>query len=707
MEVSSTAHRRHPPQKGHTVENTADTERNSGERAEALENLRKTAELCVRPYAPLPGPDAPENELADACIRTAGEAAAAYYSGAAFMPDFAFDAFQSALAAYCAAAGINTEGLSGIGTVGAPVKGASSAHAVPALSLGKTKSREELKKWLGGRTGCLSWKLDGMTLVVTYRGGKLFSCVTRGDGFAGTDVTEKASHFAGIPASVPVGSLTVRGEALVPRGIFSEINASLPAGTEPFSNERSLIAGTLNGGTACPPEKCVFRAFTAVQSGGSLPDSYSARLDLLGTYGFMPVEHRTVRAEDIDAETERFSGETASYGFATDGLVLFYDDAVYGESLGNTSQHPRGGIAFKWQDEVTETEVLGVRWTVGRTGAVTPAVIFRTVVIGGSEISKASVHNPAVLSGLRIGKGDTVGVYRANMIIPQIAYCVQRTGTLSGHPSVCPSCGRPLKYTENGHTASLFCTNPECPARSGAVYSAFCARDALEIKGLAGTQILKLISAGVLKHPEDLLKLGQMKESVAAVPGFGAKTAENLAAAAENARRNVRFPRFLTALCIPAVGRRTAELLSDACGGDPEKFLGLSESSLAAAAGPAAASAVKKWLDSDEGMRLYTSAAALVTFAAPQTVHAPAEGLPLSGRGFAVHGTPDTFSGQKDTEAYIVSHGGTVQSGVSGKTYALVCAADQRTGSKAEKAAAKGVRMMTGAELRGLCGETP
>ena len=443
------------------------------------------------------------------------------------------------------------------------------AHPSPMLSLNKTKSVEELAAFLGDQPGLLSWKMDGLTIVLTYEGGSLQEALTRGNGEIGEIITSNARKFVNVPLSIPFeGRLVLRGEAVITYTDFAEINARIPEGEEKYKNPRNLCSGSVRqlDSSVTAGRRVRFYAFALVEAEGRTFTLHREEFEWLKALGFDVVAYREVTAETLPAAVAAFSEEIAGNPVPSDGLVLLMDDVAYGASLGRTAKFPRNGIAFKWADEQQITKLKEVEWSASRTGLINPVAIFEPVELEGTAVSRASVHNVSILQQLELGYGDEISVYKANMIIPQIAENLTRSGTVRP-PEYCPVCGVPTLIREENGVKTLHCPNPACPAKQIKAFDLFVSRDAINIEGLSESTLEKLVDLGIVRKFRDLFYLQDHRIMVMSLEGFGAKSFSNLQEAAEKARHTTPV-RFLTALGIRYIGPATAKLICRHFGND-------------------------------------------------------------------------------------------------------------------------------------------
>jgi len=523
------------------------------------------------------------------------KAACEYYSGdAETMSNLEYDKQYDALASLEAETGVVFSGspTQRVGyEVGAEL--VKQAHAAPMLSLNKTKDAEDLMAWLGEQPGLLSYKMDGLTVALTYEGGVLANAVTRGNGAVGEVVTAGARTFLNLPVRIPFkGRLVLRGEAVITYSDFEAINREIEDVFTKYKNPRNLASGSVRqlDSSVTARRRVRFYAFALVEAlsiAGDEKDSalfkaqespplasaceWKSRfeqMEFLGAQGFETVGYEPVMASGLEGAIMRFSEEASSSGFdlPVDGLVLEYDDIEYSKALGATSKYPRDAMAFKWQDEEAETELLSIEWSASRTGLINPIAIFAPIELERTTVSRASVHNVSILEEMELGKGDVIRIYKANMIIPQISENLTRSGT-ERPPETCPVCGMQTEIRETDRVKTLFCTNEECPARKIKAFTHFVSRPCLNIEGLSGQTLEKFIAAGLLHELADVFRLNERRDMIMNMEGFGEKSFDNLIAAVERARATTA-DRFLVSLGIPEIGAVTAKAISRSFGND-------------------------------------------------------------------------------------------------------------------------------------------
>lgn len=581
------------------------------------------------------------------------------------------------------------------------------AHEYPMLSLDKTKNVDELAEWLGNQKGVLSWKMDGLTIVLTYEDGQLVQAVTRGNGRVGDLITANARVFRNVPHRIGFGGrLIIRGEAVIRYSDFNRINESLPEGETKYKNPRNLCSGTvrqLNSEITARRNVYLYVFSLVLAEGMDFENSRLRQFEWLSSLGFDVVEHRLVTAGEIRSAVADFSAQIEKNDFPSDGLVLLLDDIAYGESLGTTAKFPRNAIAFKWADETQETVLRNVEWSASRTGLINPVAVFDPVEIEGTTVSRASLHNVSVLKSLYLGIGDTITVYKANMIIPQIAENLTQSDTLE-IPDRCPVCGGQTEIRSSaGEAAALYCINPDCQAKHVKRFAHFTARDAMNIEGLSEATLEKLIQIGAVHEFADIFRLDRYHDEIVALEGFGEKSYENLTAAAEKAR-DVRLSRLINSLGIPNVGLANAELICDALGNDPQAVLQARQEEIAAihGVGPIIAESFTTYFHNEKNRQQYENLLAQVHIISEKKEEQTSQ---ISGKTFVITGSLKTYANRNELRDRIVSLGGKVSGSVSKKTDYLINNDSTSASTKNRKAAELGIPVITEAMFNEMAGE--
>jgi DNA ligase (NAD+) len=569
-------------------------------------------------------------------------------------------------------------------------------HEKPMLSLDKTKEIEALKEWLGEQEGILSWKLDGLTIVLSYSQGRLVKAVTRGNGEIGEVVTNNVKVFKNIPVTIPFkGELVLRGEAVISYSDFEKINGEIDDESVRYKNPRNLCSGSvrqLNNKVAA--ERNVnFIAFSLVKADGrELENSRAARLNWLAAQGFAIEEFEKVNRANLEEAVARFADRTEKNDYPSDGLVLAFDDISYGESLGATAKFPRDSIAFKWRDEVKETVLQQVEWSASRTGLINPIAIFEPVELEGTTVSRASLHNISIMEELQIGIGDTVCVYKANMIIPQVSENLTRSGAVT-IPEKCPVCEGEAKIRSNNDIRYLFCVNEDCPAKKIKLFGLFVSRDAMNIEGLSEATIEKFIAAGLIKELADIFRVARHKEIIVAMEGFGEKSFAKLTAAVDRARKTTAV-RLLFGLGIPNVGLSNAKLIcrtfkhnwNDIENATYEQLIEIG------GIGEVMAEAYVSFFSNEKNKAVVRDILEEIEL---ETVQMAESDLIFENRTFVITGSLEHFVNREEMVAVIEEKGGKASGSVSSKTSYLVNNDSTSGSSKNKKAKELGVPIIT------------
>lgn len=569
-------------------------------------------------------------------------------------------------------------------------------HKIPALSLDKTKEPEELKNFLGNKEGVLSWKLDGLTVVLTYNHGRLERAVTRGNGMIGEQITDNAKMFANVPLNVPYkGEFIVRGEALITYEDFNRINQELPEGEEPYKNPRNLCSGSVR--QLDPGEtkrrNVQFIAFAVSFGEERFVPTVMQLFAILKTLGFEVVEHVLVsNGSHIVDWVQTFESKIKELKFPSDGLVLQYNDIAYGKSLGATSKYPRDSIAFKWEDETKETMLRDILWSASRTGLINPVAIFDPVELEGTTVRRASVHNVSIVKSLSLSPGDTISVYKANMIIPQVAENLTRKGQPE-IPERCPVCGGRTKVrTLAGDAETLWCENPECPAKRVGAFVHAVGRDALNIEGLSEETLKKLMDVGVLHQLGDLFRLKDSVDVILWMEGFGKKSFENLMNSVEKAR-HTDLQHLLYALGIDNVGRTASKLICKTFQYDVQKTINATKEELLQIPdiGDIIADSFTSWFRNIEHQEIFEDLLSEVILEKPQQNESPS----LTGLTFVITGSLQHFKNREELKQQIEDKGGKVSGSVSSKTSYLINNDSTSTSGKNKKAKELGIPIIT------------
>ena len=569
-------------------------------------------------------------------------------------------------------------------------------HESPMLSLDKTKSVEDLAEWLGDQKGLLSWKMDGLTIVLTYRGGELSKAVTRGNGEIGEVITPNARTFVNIPLRIAYqGELTLRGEAIIRYSDFTRINEEIEDADAKYKNPRNLCSGSVRQlNSRITAERSVrFEAFALVRADGvDFKNSRKEQFEWLKTQGFEVVPYVEVDAGTIRDAVKRFEEQVPENDIPSDGLVLLYDDIAYGDSLGRTAKFPRNSIAFKWQDEVRETTLSYIEWSASRTGLINPVAVFEPVELEGTTVSRASVHNISIMEALELGAGDRITVYKANMIIPQIADNLTRSG-VRDIPEKCPVCQGPTQIKSIGEVKSLYCLNPDCQAKKIKSFTLFVSRDALNIDGLSEATLEKFISAGFIHEYADIFHLDAHREAIVEMEGLGEKSYENLAASIRQASRTT-LPRLIYGLGIAGIGLANAKMLCRHFHYDLEKMRRASLEELTEVDGIGGVLA-QAWMDYFASEKNNQALNRLLACLEIETEQAEEGDRPLEGKTFVITGSLTHFANRKELTEHIEAKGGKVTGSVTSKTDYLINNDTASNSSKNKKARERNIPVIS------------
>lgn len=569
-------------------------------------------------------------------------------------------------------------------------------HESPMLSLDKTKESEELKNWLQGNPAILSWKLDGLTIVLTYREGKLAKAVTRGNGEIGEVITNNARTFKNLPLQIAYqGELVLRGEAVISYSDFEKINQEIAGETDKYKNPRNLCSGSVRqlNNEITAKRNVQFYAFSLVKADGvDFDNSRMKQFAFLERQGFGVVEHYLVKLDDILDRIAFFKEKIQSYDIPSDGLVLTFEDIAYGKSLGRTAKFPRDSIAFKWEDEVRETTLLEMEWSASRTGLINPVAIFEPVELEGTTVSRASVHNVSIVRALKLGIGDKITVFKANMIIPQIADNLTGSDNLE-IPKVCPVCGQPTHIRQMNEVQVLYCTNEKCAAKQIKAFTLFVSRDALNIDGLSEATLEKFVDRGFIHEFADLFELERYRGEITQMEGFGEKSFQNLMDSIDTARTTT-LPRVLYGLGIAGIGGANAKLICRHFDYDLERMKQADEEKLSEieGIGDVLASAFVEYMRDEDNLRRLERLLQKLTLEKPQV---DAAGQTLGGMSFVITGSLMHYENRNELKDIIEQKGGKVAGSVTGKTTCLINNDVNSNSSKNKKAKELGVPILS------------
>lgn len=568
-------------------------------------------------------------------------------------------------------------------------------HESPMLSLDKTKEVEELKNFVGSQKVLMSWKMDGLTIVLTYRDGKLYKAVTRGNGEVGEVVTNNAKVFKNVPVQIAYrGELILRGEAVIGYHDFEKINEEIEDVDAKYKNPRNLCSGSVRqlNNQITAKRNVMFYAFTLVQADGvDFQNSRACQMEWLKAQGFTTVEYHMVTRDTVEDEVAKFSSEISKNDFPSDGLVLSYDDIAYGRSLGRTAKFPRDSYAFKWQDEIRETILREIEWSPSRTGLINPVAIFDPVELEGTTVSRASVHNISIMEELEPGIGDKIEVYKANMIIPQIAENLTRSG-VKDIPERCPVCQGETKIRQVGNAKALYCMNPECQAKHVKAFALFVSRDALNIEGLSEATLEKFISRGYIHTFADIFHLDRYKDEIQGMEGFGEKSYRKLIESVKKARTTT-LPRVVYSLGIAGIGLANAKVICRELKYDVEALLMVTEEELneIQGVGEVLAKAFTGYFSDAEHVENFRKLLEELTI--PEETSTKKQ--IFEGVNFVITGSVTHFANRGEVKELIESLGGKVTGSVTSKTNYLINNDVTSTSSKNKKANELGIPIIS------------
>ena len=579
-------------------------------------------------------------------------------------------------------------------------------HEKPMLSLDKTKDVEVLKDFVGEQKALMSWKLDGLTIVLTYQNGELSKAVTRGNGEVGEVITPNVRVFSNLPLKITYqGELILRGEAVISYSDFEKINEEIEDVDAKYKNPRNLCSGSVRqlNSAVTAGRHVQFFAFSLVKADGvDFKNSHACEFEWLKEQGFQVVEHKEVTGETVEETVRFFAEKIRHFDIPSDGLVVLYDDIAYGRSLGTTAKFPRDSFAIKWEDEIRETHLLEIEWSPSRTGLINPVAIFEPVELEGTTVSRASVHNLSILKGLQLGIGDVIRVYKANMIIPQIEENLTRSGNLE-IPSVCPVCSGATEVRSANGIETLNCTNPECQAKKIKSFTLFVSRDAMNIEGLSEATLEKFIGMGFIHEFADIFKLKEHRESIRELEGFGEKSCEKLLKSIETAR-NTTLVRLIYSLGIPGIGLANAKMLCRAFSWSWEKLKDSTVEELTGidGIGEVLAGGIVDYFHDEKKMEAFAHLLLEVHMEEPEVQNTEQV---LAGKTFVITGSVEHFANRNEMKAYIEERGGKVTGSVTSKTDYLINNDSASASSKNKKAKELGIPILTEEDFLKLAGD--
>ena len=579
-------------------------------------------------------------------------------------------------------------------------------HDSPMLSLDKTKEREVLRGFVGSHKTLLSWKMDGLTIVLTYENGELQKAVTRGNGIVGEVITNNARVFRNIPLKIAYqGRMVLRGEAIITYSDFERINNSIEDVDAKYKNPRNLCSGSVRQlNNQITAERNVrFFAFALVSAQDvDMHNSREFQMEWLRTQGFEVVEYRVVTSENLDEAMDYFAEKIITNDFPSDGLVALYDDIAYGESLGSTAKFPRNAFAFKWADEVRETTLREIEWSPSRTGLINPVAVFDPVELEGTTVSRASVHNVSIVKDLKLGIGDTIQVYKANMIIPQIAENLTQSGNLE-IPNICPVCGQEAKVLRENDVEALYCMNPDCVAKKIKAFTLFVSRDAMNIDGLSEATLEKFIAKGFIHNFGDIFEIEKYRDEIVTMDGFGEKSFDNLISSIEKAKETT-LAKVIYSLGISNIGLSNAKIICRYFDDDLDKIRSAKEEEISAidGIGPVIAGSLTKYFAKPENNQKVDHLMGYLHIVKEEK----ADNQIFAGKNFVITGSLERFSNRGEAKNLIESLGGKVTGSVTGKTNYLINNDVNSNSSKNKKARELGIPILSEEDFLKLAEES-
>ena len=569
------------------------------------------------------------------------------------------------------------------------------AHESPMLSLDKTKSVTELEDWLGDNEALLSWKMDGLTIVLTYRGGELVEAVTRGNGIIGEVITNNAKNFQNVPLKIEYkGELILRGEAVIKYSDFKRINESISDADAKYKNPRNLCSGSVRqlNPAVTRERKVYFNVFNVVKADNiDFENSKAKQFEWAKNEGFDVVEYKFTNRASLANDIADFESRIVDNDIPSDGLVLLLDNIALGERLGSTAKFPRNAMAFKWSDERQTTKLKYIEWSPSRTGLINPVAVFEPVELEGTTVSRASLHNVSIFEELMLGVGDEISVYKANMIIPQVYENLTKSNT-EKVPKICPACGKDTTIKKDNESKVLLCTNPDCQVKHIKQYALMASRDALNIDGLSESTLEKFLSKGFIKSDSDLFHLDRFKDEIINMDGFGKRSYEKLIAALDEAK-NTTVSRFLYSLGIAGIGSANAKMIAKYFDNDIDRIISASKDDLLEieGIGEVLANSIADFFRSEKNIENVESLRKILKFEKEESVG----GDKLSGKVCVITGSLQHFSNRNELKELIEKNGGKVSGSVSSKTNYLINNDTASNSSKNKKAKELGVEIIS------------
>nr|WP_315084881.1 NAD-dependent DNA ligase LigA [uncultured Lachnoanaerobaculum sp.] len=569
------------------------------------------------------------------------------------------------------------------------------AHESPMLSLDKTKSVEDLREWLGDNKALLSWKMDGLTIVLTYRDGELAEAVTRGNGTIGEVITNNAKNFQNIPLKIEFkGELILRGEAIIKYSDFKRINDAIEDAAAKYKNPRNLCSGSVRQlNPAVTKSRMVYcNIFNVVKADGiDFENSKAKQFEWVKNEGFDVVEYKFTDSKSIADDIAEFESKIESNDIPSDGLVLLLDDIALGERLGSTSKFPRNAMAFKWSDERQVTKLKYIEWSPSRTGLINPVAVFEPVELEGTTVSRASLHNVSIFEDLMLGVGDEISVYKANMIIPQVYENLTKSNT-EKVPDTCPACGSHATIKQDNESKVLLCTNPDCQIKHIKQYALMASRDALNIDGLSESTLEKFLSKGFIKNDSDIFKLDRYKDEIVNMEGFRKRSYEKLMAALEEAK-HTNVARFLYSLGINGIGSANAKMIAKYFDNDIDKIITAGKDELLEieGIGEVLANSIVDFFKDSKNIENVKSLREILIFEAEESAGSDS----FAGKVFVITGSLEHFTNRNELKELIEKNGGKVSGSVSSKTNFLINNDTASNSSKNKKAKELGVEIIS------------
>ena len=569
------------------------------------------------------------------------------------------------------------------------------AHESPMLSLDKTKSVTELEDWLGDNEALLSWKMDGLTIVLTYRGGELVEAVTRGNGIIGEVITNNAKNFQNVPLKIEYkGELILRGEAVIKYSDFKRINESISDADAKYKNPRNLCSGSVRqlNPAVTRERKVYFNVFNVVKADDiDFENSKAKQFEWAKNEGFDVVEYKFTNRASLANDIAEFESRIADNDIPSDGLVLLLDDIALGERLGSTAKFPRNAMAFKWSDERQTTKLKYIEWSPSRTGLINPVAVFEPVELEGTTVSRASLHNVSIFEELMLGVGDEISVYKANMIIPQVYENLTKSNT-EKVPKICPACGKDTTIKKDNESKVLLCINPDCQVKHIKQYALMASRDALNIDGLSESTLEKFLSKGFIKSDSDLFHLDKFKDEIINMDGFGKRSYEKLISALDEAK-NTTVSRFLYSLGISGIGSANAKMIAKYFDNDIDRIISASKDDLLEieGIGEVLANSIADFFKSEKNIENVESLRKILKFEKEES----GGGDKLSGKVCVITGSLQHFSNRNELKELIEKNGGKVSGSVSSKTNYLINNDTASNSSKNKKAKELGVEIIS------------